>query len=122
MPIISLLGPNANWPNLNTPGLPGDKSQLYMRFILIYLVFCIVYHLFWYFYVCFYLVGDVQVEGSKNEQNEAKRSQKRRFWAKQESMSRYGFIMPQHEVNSSQKPEANMSQHAQIMPQHAKAV
>ena len=56
-----------------------DKSKLYMRFTLIYLVFCIVYHLFWYFYVCFYLVGDVQVEGSKNEQSEAKKSQKRRF-------------------------------------------
>ena len=24
-----------------------DKSQIYMRFTLIYLVFCIVYHLFW---------------------------------------------------------------------------
>ena len=78
----------------------NDKSQLYMRFTLIYLVFCIVYHLFWHFYVCFYLVGDFQVERSKNEQSEAKKSQKRRFWVKQESMSRHGFIMPQHEVNS----------------------
>ena len=26
-----------------------DKSQIYMRFTLIYLVFCIVYHLFWVF-------------------------------------------------------------------------
>ena len=85
-----------------------DKSQLYMRFTLIYLVFCIVYQLFWHFYVCFYLVGNVQEEGSKNEQSEAKISQKRRFWAKQESMPRHGLIMPQHEENSSQKPEASM--------------
>ena len=26
-----------------------DKSQIYMRFTFIYLVFCIVYHLFWAF-------------------------------------------------------------------------
>ena len=48
----------------------------------------------------FYFVDDVQLEGSKNEQSKTKKSQKRQFWAKQESMSRYGFIMPQHEVNS----------------------
>ena len=65
-----------------------------MIFTPIYLVFCIVYHLFWHSYVCFYLVGDVQVEGSKNEQSEAKRSQKKQFWAKQESMPRHGFVMP----------------------------
>ena len=69
-----------------------DKSQLYMRFTLIYLVFCIVYHLFWHFYVCFYLVGDVQVEGSKNEQSEAKRSQKKQFWAKYENIDRKSVV------------------------------
>ena len=26
-----------------------DKSQIYMKFTFIYLVFCIVYHLFWVF-------------------------------------------------------------------------
>ena len=30
-----------------------DKSQIYMRFTLIYLVFCIVYHLFWAFLLVF---------------------------------------------------------------------
>ena len=30
-----------------------DKSQIYMRFTLIYLVFCIVYHLFWIFLLVF---------------------------------------------------------------------
>ena len=29
--------------------LRGDKSQIYMKFTFIYLVFCIVYHLFWAF-------------------------------------------------------------------------
>ena len=30
-----------------------DKSQIYMKFTLIYLVFCIVYHLFWTFWCLF---------------------------------------------------------------------
>ena len=51
--------------------------------------------------MCFYLVGDVQVEGSKNEQSVAKRSQKRQKWAKQESMPRHGSVMPQHEATQS---------------------
>ena len=84
--------------------LNNDKSQIYMRFTLIYLVFCIVCHLFWHFYVCFYLVGDVQVERSKNKQSEAKRSQKKHFWAKQKSMSWHGFVMPQHEITQSKNP------------------
>ena len=78
-----------------------DKSQIYMRFTLVYLVFCIVITYFGHFYVCFYLVGDVQVERSKNEQRVAKRSQKKQKWAKHESMSRHGFIMPQHELHQS---------------------
>ena len=69
-----------------------------MRFTLIYLVFCIVYHLFWAFFYVFYLVGDVQVERSKNEQRVAKKSQKKQYWAKHESMPRHGFIMPQYEL------------------------
>ena len=50
-----------------------DKSQIYMRFTLIYLVFCIIYHLFWAFLLVFYLIGDVQVEGSKNKQKGVER-------------------------------------------------
>ena len=48
--------------------------------------------------MCFDLVGDVQVEGSKNEQSVAKKRQK---WAKQESMSWHGFFMLQHEAPQS---------------------
>ena len=51
--------------------------------------------------MCFDLVGDVQVEKSKNEQRVAKRSQKKQNWAKHESMPRHGFIMPQHELFQS---------------------
>ena len=51
--------------------------------------------------MCFYFVGDVQVEGSKNEQSVAKKSQKRQKWAKQESMPRHGSVMPQHEAPQS---------------------
>ena len=71
--------------------------------------------------MCFDLVGDVQVEGSKNEQRIAKRSQRKQNWASHESMPRHGFAMPQHEV-FSQKLEAGKLQHAQFMPQHAKVV
>ena len=39
---------------------------------LLYLVFCLVYHQFWIFYVCFYLVGDVRANGLKKEQIEGK--------------------------------------------------
>ena len=56
----------------------------------------------------------------KNEQSVAKRSQKRQFWAKQESMPRHGFAMPQHEKDPIQKPESYMPQHDEGMPRHAK--
>ena len=72
-----------------------------MRFNLIYLVFCIVYHLFLAFLCVFLSLGDVQVERSKNKQRVAKRSQKKQYWAKHESMPRHGFIMPQHELIQS---------------------
>ena len=96
-----------------------------MKFTLIYLVFCIVYHLFWTFDVCFYLVDNVQVERSKSEQRLAKRSQKKKDWANHESM-------PQHEVFQSKTrgwhaaacqggSKTGFSRHAaacQIMPRH----
>ena len=87
-----------------------------MRFTFIYLMFCIVYHLFWHFYVCFYLVGDVQVEGSKNEQSVAKKRQKRKFWAKQESMPQHDLVMPQHEVTQSK----NLTPTCHSMPKRCK--
>ena len=56
-----------------------DKSQIYMKFTLIYLVFCIVYHLFWTF-GCLFLScrwcssGKIeeQTKSSKNESKKAK--------------------------------------------------
>ena len=57
--------------------------------------------------MCFDLIGDVQVERSKNEQRVAKMSQKKQKWAKHESMRSMSYI--------NQKPEAGM-------PQYAKAV
>ena len=44
-----------------------DKGELYIYFTPLYLVFCLVYHQFWAFYVCFYLVGDVRAKESQNE-------------------------------------------------------
>ena len=67
--------------------------------------------------MCFYLVGDVQVERSKNKQREAKRSQKKQNWAKHESMPRHGFIMPQHEPLQSK----TRGWHAAACPIHAAA-
>ena len=52
----------------------GDKGELYIYFTPLYLVFCLVYHKFWVFYVCFYLLGDVRAKESKNEQLGVKRS------------------------------------------------
>ena len=71
--------------------------------------------------MCFYLVGDGQVERSKNKQRVAKRSQKKQDWANHESMPRHGFAMLQHEVLQS-KTRGCMLQHAQFIQQHAKAV
>ena len=87
---------------------------------------------FGHFDVCFYLVGDVQVERSKNEQKVAKRSQKKQDWANHESMPQHGFAMPQHEVLQSKTQgwhavacqggsKTGFSRHAaacQIMPRH----
>ena len=39
-----------------------DKGELYIYFTPLYLVFCLVYHQFWAFYVCFYLLGDVRAK------------------------------------------------------------
>ena len=72
---------------------------------------------FGHFDVCFYLVGHIQVERSKNEQRVVKRSQNKQDWANHESMPRHGCMR-----SFSQKPEAGMPHHAQFMPQHAKAV
>ena len=36
--------------------------------------FCIVYHHFVHFYACFYLLDDVRVKGSKNEQIRVKKA------------------------------------------------
>ena len=91
-----------------------DKGYSCIYFIFTYLVFCLVYHQFWELLCCFDLIGDVRAEKSKNEQSEAIRSQKSKLWAKQESM-------PQHEVNSNQKPESDMPQHVLIMPRYDKA-
>ena len=65
----------------------------------------------------FYLVGDVQVEGLKNEQSVAKRSQNRQKWAKQKSMPRHGSVMPQHEAPQSK----TRGQHVAVCPIHAVA-
>ena len=56
-----------------------DKSQIFMRFTLIYLVFCIVYHLFWAF-LCVFLSCrwcssrriEERAKCSKKESKEAK--------------------------------------------------
>ena len=72
---------------------------------------------FGYFDVCFYLVGDVQVEISKNEQRVAKRSQKKHDWANHKSMLRHGFAMPKHEVLQSK----TRGWHAAACPIHAVA-
>ena len=70
-----------------------------------------------YFDVCFYLVGDVQVERSKNEQRVAKMSQKKQDWANHESMPQHRFAMPQHEVLQSK----TRGWHATACPIHAAA-
>ena len=62
----------------------------------------------------FYLVGDAQVKGSKNEQSVAKKRQK---WAKQESMPRHGSVMPQHEAPQLK----TQGRHAAAYPIHAAA-
>ena len=67
--------------------------------------------------MCFYLVGDVQVERSKNEQRVAERSQKKQFWAKYENMSRHGFVMPHHEMLQSK----TRGWHVATYPIHAAA-
>ena len=67
--------------------------------------------------MCFDLVGDVQVEGSKNEQRIAKWSQRKQFWAKHESMPRHGFVMPQHELLQSK----TRGWHAAACPIHVAA-
>ena len=51
--------------------------------------------------MCFDLVGDVQVKGSKNKQRVAKRSQKQQNWAKYKSMPQHGFAILQHELIQS---------------------
>ena len=80
----------------------------------------------------FYLVGDIQVERSKNKQRVAKRSQRKQNWAKHESIPRHRFFMPQHELIQSKtrdwhaaacqgKAKTRFSIHAaacQIMPRH----
>ena len=57
----------------------GDKSKIYMKFTLIYLVFCIVYHLFWTFWCVFLSCRwcssrkiEEQAKSSKKESKEAK--------------------------------------------------
>ena len=67
--------------------------------------------------MCFYLVGNVQVERLKNEQKVAKRSHKKQYWAKHESMPWHGFIMPQHELLQSK----TRGWHATACPIHAAA-
>ena len=58
---------------------PANKSQIYMKFTLIYLVFCIVYHLFWTFWCLFLscrwcLSGKIKerAKSSKKESKEAR--------------------------------------------------
>ena len=58
---------------------PIDKSQIYIRFNPIYLVFCIVYHLFWIFWCVFLSCRwcssrkiEEQAKSSKKESKEAK--------------------------------------------------
>ena len=72
---------------------------------------------FGYYYVCFDLVGDVQVEKSKNEQRVEKKSQKKQNWAKHESMSWHNKIMPQHELLQSK----TRGWHATACPIHVAA-
>ena len=81
--------------------MTNDKSQIYMRFTLIYLVFCIVYHLFWAFLCVFLSCRWCSSRRIEERAKCSKRSQKRQKWAKQESMLRHGFVMPQHEVPQS---------------------
>ena len=59
---------------LRTIAWVGDKSQIYMKITLIYLVFCIVYHLFWAF-LCLFLSCRWRASGKIEER--AKSSKKK---------------------------------------------
>ena len=85
-----------------------DKGELYIYFIPLYLVFCLVYHQFWAFYVCFYLLGDVRAKESKNEQLGVKRSN-----FGQNKRACRSMILSCRSMR-----HLSMSRHAQFMPRH----
>ena len=83
--IKPLYGQNYEWNAIRVRNIPScvlssgiNKSQIYMKFTLIYLVFCIVYHLFWTFWCVFLSCRwcssrkiEEQAKSSKKESKEA---------------------------------------------------
>ena len=95
-----------------------DKGNLCLYLISLCVVFCLIYHCFWALYMCFYLVGDVRVKESKNEQLGVKKSN-----FGQNKRACRGMVLSCRSMRQlSQKPEASMLRHAQFMSQHAKTV
>ena len=93
-----------------------------MIFTLIYLGFCIVYHLVWGILMCVFIL---QVMFEQNDRKRTYQSQKGVKGSKIGQVTRAcrSMVLPCRSMRpSSQKPEADMPRHAPFMPQHAKAV
>ena len=98
----------------------GELIKVYNIYVLpLYTqCFCIIYHHFVHFYVCYLFSGDVQGRRSRNKQLGVKRSN-----FGQSKRACHGMVLSCRSMGQlSQKPEASMPWHTQFMPQHAKAV
>ena len=76
--------------------MSGDKSQIYIRVNPIYLVVCIVYHLFWTFWCVFSCCRWCSSKMIKERAKKSIKEQKGEKSAMFKSMPRHDSFMPQH--------------------------
>ena len=98
----------------------GELIRVYNIYVLpLYTqCFCIVYHHFVHFYVCYLFLGDIQGRRSRNKQLGVKRSN----FGQSKRACRDMVLSCRSMKSIIQKPESYMLQHGLIMPRHAKTM
>ena len=97
-----------------------DKSQIYIRFNPIYLVYCIIYHLFWTFWCVFSCCRWCSSKMFKERAKKSIKEQKGEKSVMFKSMPRHDSFMPQH-VQISESNIKTREGHAAAWPIHAAA-